>query len=155
MLPLLIGHLLVRSAFWRRPLAADTCRPVMTYKANLGRPASSSKCLHQMQGRYVGEVVMTPQARCAVAMPPGGRGGFSELSRSAPCVSCETGSGNSVGVPTVCLNMGRQGQRPCSTEDQNNPTYVGARASFDLEIYRRLLAAIAVDLIFNHLSFVK
>jgi hypothetical protein len=35
------------------------------------------------------------------------------------------------------------------------PTHVGARVSFDLEIYRRLLAAIALDLIFNGLSFVE
>ena len=35
------------------------------------------------------------------------------------------------------------------------PTHVGARVSFHLEIYRRLLVAIAIDLILNDLSFAE
>jgi hypothetical protein len=120
MLSLLIGPLLVRSAFWRRPLAADTCRPVMTYKANTGQtreflkmPAPDARPLRWSSSHDA----PSPLHRGNV---PGDRCGFSELSRSAPCVSCETASGNSVRVPTVCLNVGRQEQHPGSTKYQNN-----------------------------------
>jgi hypothetical protein len=57
----------------------------MTYKANTGQTRQFLKCLHQMPGRYVGEMAMTPSPLRRVRDRKSPRLDFSHNSRPRQC----------------------------------------------------------------------